>query len=135
MTEGLPRMNRGSATNYVPSWKRLLVGASVCAALAFGFGYVFAAEWYGFAQPAMIAMMFPAGVFGFLARRVFSGVVAAPLFGYAGAAGLVLRLTYGDGCPFSLADYLEGLGVEGSLGGLICMVGGAVGGLVGQRAR
>ena len=120
--------------NRAASWKRLLVGIVVCAAMAFGIGLFFASDLHGFVQPAIIAMIFPAGVFGFLARRVFVGVVAAPLFGYAGAAGLVLRLTYDDGCPFLLEDYLEGLGVEGSLGGLICMVAGAVGGFVGRRS-
>jgi hypothetical protein len=128
-------MNRGNATNQPPSSKKLLVSATICAALAFGLGYVFACEWYGFAQPALMALTVPAGVFGFLARRAFAGVVAAPLFGYVGAAGLILRFTWGEGYPLSLDDILMVLGVEGSLGGLICMVAGAVGGFVGQRAK
>jgi hypothetical protein len=125
-------MNRGNATSHPRSWKILLVSATICAALAFGCGLVFAPQFHGFGpwQLVPLSLGLAAAIFGFLARRTFTGIVVAPLFGYTGAAGLLLGLVH-EGA-YLLEGFWAGLAVAGSFFGLICMVAGAVGGFVGQ---
>ena len=134
MVEVVPGMNRGTATNRAASWKRLLVGGVFCAALAFGCGRIFAPQFHGFGpwQLVPLSLGLAAAIFGFLARITFTGIVVAPLSGYAGAAGLVLGLVH-EGA-YLLEGFWAGLAVAGSFFGLICMVAGAVGGLIGRRS-
>ncbi len=114
----------------MPAWGRLLLGAVGCSALALGIGLFSGDSSVGFGQSGLLLLAVPAGVFGFLARRMFLGALAAPLIGFAGGVGLLLRISPNE------EHWLLCLAVLGSLGGLVCVAVGSLGGLIGdQRSK
>ena len=100
---------------------------AACAAVAFIFGYRGVSENYGLGQPGLLLMAIPAGVLGFLLRRPFRGVCAAPLIALSGAMGLCMRM---DPAPEVLVAVF---GISAGLGGLVAVVAGALGGFLGDR--
>ncbi len=124
-------MNKRGRTGHMPAWGRLLLGAVGCSALALGIGFFFGYIFICYLAPlGLMLLAVPAGVFGFLARRMFLGALAAPLFGFAGGVGLLLRMSPNE------EHWLICVAVLGSLGGLVCVAGGSLGGLIGdQRSK
>ena len=110
------------------SVKMLLVGGSMTI-LAFIIGFACASPDRGFGQPALLWLAAPAAAFGVVARRLYLGALFSPLFALAGAIGLLRRCAPPDSAsPIALGFFF-------GLGGLVCVVAGAVGGLIGDLAR
>lgn len=133
-------MNKSGQTGHTPSWGRLLLGAVGCSALALGIGWCFGKIWispFRLVPGGLMLLAVPAGIFGFLARRMFLGALAAPLFGFAGGVGYVLRVSpYIWQRPPDAELWLLSVAAMGSLGGLVCLGAGSLGGLIGdQRSK
>ena len=130
-------MNKSGRTGCMPSCGRLLLSAVGCSALALGIGFCFAKIWigpFGLVSVSLMLLAVPAGVFGFLARRVFLGALAAPLFGLAGAVGFALRASPNISRVYADAeDLLILFAILGSLGGLVCVAVGSLCGLIGDQ--
>ena len=127
-------MNMSARTSHAPSWRRLLLSAVGCSALALGIGFFFGGIWICCLVPGgLMLLAVPAGIFGFLARRMFLGALAAPLFGFIGGVGFVLRVPPNIWwMPPNEELWLLSVAAIGSLGGLFCVVGGSLGGLIGD---
>ncbi len=120
-------MNKGGQTGHMPSCGRLLLSAVGCSALALGIGLFSGNIWIYVVPLGLMLLAVPAGVFGFLARRVFLGALAAPLLGFAGGVGLLLRISPNE------EHWLICVAVLGSLGGLVCVAVGSLCGLIGDQ--
>ena len=107
---------------------KTLLAAGGATALAFmiGFGPRPAMS---LAEPALLWLAIPAGAFGVVAGRVYLGALFSPLFALAGAIGILLQGTPPESHSRAL------LGVFFGVGGLVCVITGAVGGLIGDLAR
>ena len=119
-------MGKTGRASTMASWRRLLLSAAACSALTLGMGFLMGSDAHGLGQPALLLLAFPAALFGGLARRMFLGALAAPLLGFAGGLGIVLRL-----CPRG-AYWEIPLIIENCFGGLVCVVAGSLGGLAGD---
>jgi len=106
----------------------LAAGASTVLAFIIGFGCADTPV-TSYGQPALFWLAIPAAAFGVVAARVYLGALFSPLFALAGAIGLQLQCTP----PDSTSPVI--LGVYFGLGGFVCLVAGAVGGLIGDLAR
>lgn len=110
------------------AWRRVPLCTTACTAAALGIGFVLGDNNIGFGQPGLLALAIPAAVLGFLSRRAFLGAVLAPLLGFAGAVGILIRLS-GNGEHWLLCAE-----VLGTLGGLVCVAAGALGGYIGEKS-
>jgi len=106
----------------------LAAGASTVLAFIIGFGCADTPV-TSYGQPALLVLAVPAAAFGVVARRLYLGALFSPLFALAGAIGLLRRCAPPDSAsPIALGFFF-------GLGGLVCVVAGAVGGLIGDLAR
>jgi len=121
-------VEKNGQASIMASWRRLLLSAVACSALALGIGFISGTETRGLGQPGLLLLAVPAGLFGLLARRMFLGALGAPLLGFAGGVGLLWRLA--PNAPHSL--WLVLVFVQGSFGGLVCVLAGSLGGLLGD---
>jgi hypothetical protein len=108
------------------SWMRVLLSTVTCTAAALGVGFISGDNAVTFAQPGLLALAIPAAVLGFLNRSVALGAILAIMPAFAGAAGLLLRISPHE------KEWLVCVAILGSLGGLVCVVAGALAGYVGE---
>ncbi len=130
-------MNKSGQTGHMPSCGRLLLGAVGCSALALGIGFFLGNIWIYVVPLGAMLLVVPAGIFGFLARRMLLGALAAPLIGFVGGVGLAWRISPNTWWIVPHEEHwLLSVAILGSLGGLFCLVGGSLGGLIGdQRSK
>ena len=81
------------------------------------------------AEPALLWLAIPAGVFGVVAGRVYLGALFSPLFAIAGALGIAAQ----HAAPDSYSPAV--VGIHFVLAGLVCVVAGAIGGLIGDLGK